>query len=641
MTPLEFSIAAGDASQLLEIAAWIAAATVIVFIAALWRFLKHSGVGPEERRQLRSIVPQLFRASPTTITISRSGGYASRRDDVRDVLTRGSNLEEAGEQTVRETIRAFGGDLRSVTPDAPKLAVRGVAEGFLILVFGATLFISAAWWERMFAWDGVGAAAVDTAAVVYHSAEWAIHVFPVPDEILIIGLTVALTVWDLMYSFWWLVGLVLIASSIGFAVIDRETEEDLAVTLYPDRKWFIGAILGFPLCIWATGVFAAATTTYLTDPGLGALIGFGTAAVATLLTAGYVLYDLSGRVTDRQEYPSENTRLVAAYLLVRRSLLITALVAFPLLLYIAGLAIGTGHVAHVLGIIISAPLITKVGLGIGVLGVTVYVLHQTEGGIGFLKAWRRLWRSTAIRGWMFASGIPASAMLLAFAGTWAFVGTQPVGHVTFVSALLGLWPPLVAAILVGVIVRSWTLAWSALRYRFIDLWSTRDEIKYHVGVACYPELEDADGDPIYHARVFGRDLGHRNPGCLIRDIERVIEALFHAEKPPATMSEYYWDDVKRGTVDIEQTKRELRGDVLTRIRATFRANGGEFSDTVVDEELADDYPREAIDATMETLYESSDVSHRDGKYIHHGQSRGGALPWPLPLGLPFEDRLRQ
>ena len=151
-------------------------------------------------------------------------------------------------------------------------------------------------------------------------------------------------------------------------------------------------------------------------------------------------------------------------------------------------------------------------------------------------------------------------------------------------------------------------------------------------VGCYPELEDADGEPFYVARLVGTELAHRDLDKLIRDIEIVAEARFEAEQPPATMSSYYYDDLTRGTVGFEEVRRELRGDALTRIEATFRENGGQVEDAVIDEELVFDYPRKAIDDMLYELYRSGDVSYRDGQYIHHGHDRGGLFSWVKPWG---------
>ena len=114
---------------------------------------------------------------------------------------------------------------------------------------------------------------------------------------------------------------------------------------------------------------------------------------------------------------------------------------------------------------------------------------------------------------------------------------------------------------------------------------------------------------------------------LIRDIEIVAEARFEAEQPQVTMSSYCYDDLTHGAVDFEEARRELRGDPLTRIEATFRQNGGQVEDAVIDEELVVDYPRTAIDEMLYELYRSGDVSYRDGQYIHHGHDHGGWFSW--------------
>jgi hypothetical protein len=621
MQPLQFAVEAGDAGWYLEVTAWLVALTVTIGIVALWMYLRYTGIGAEERRQLSAIIPELFRASSVTITLKRSEGATARRPDLRRVLTRDlDSAEDAGEETLRGSFKEFHRDLKAVLPDAPRLAGWGVVEGLLILTFGSVLFLSAAWWERALDWPGATTAVTDTLAVILELAFSGLAAFPVADELLVVALTLGVMLWDVMVHYCWLVGISLIALGVAFAYIDHETDETLDVTLYPQRKWFYGALAATPLAIWLLGVTTAATTGLIAGPGWATPIGFLTAGAATLAAAGYAAWDLRGRVVSQQDRPERDTRLVAGYILVRRSLLVTAVAALPLLAYTSLASLTTGHAGTVLVTLLAAPLTTQIALLVGVGGVTALVVYEMGAIATFAGAIRRLGRSTALRGWLFARGIPYTAMLLAFLLTWAFIGTHPIGDITLISALLSVWPPLLAAIIVGVIVRIWTLLWTRVRYRFMDFWYRREKTDPYVSVACYPQLEDADGRPLYHARIYGVDLGHRNLNQLLEDIETVADAYFDGDDPPATMSQYYWDDVLRGTVDLDATTRELRGDVLTRIRASFRANGGELSDTAVDEELIQEYPRNAIDGALRMLYEDGEISYGDGRYIHHGHT---------------------
>lgn len=622
--PLQFSVEAGDAGYYLEVVAWFVAITAVIGLTALWMYLKYTGVGSEERRQLSVIIPQLFRASAVTITLNRYDGAAARRDDLRRVLTRDyQTAEDAGEQTVRGALREFRRDLGAIVPDVPKLAIRGVLEGALILLFGSVLFLGAGWWQRALDWPGAAVAIGDLAHATFTVLHQGASAFPVPDELLVVALTVALTAWELMRHYWAVVGVGLIALAVAFVAIDRHTEEDLAVTLYPDRRRFLAVLVGAPLAVWALGVTVSGLTGMVLGPEWAARLGFGAAGLATVAALGYATADLRFRVVGRQDIPERDTKAVAGYILLRRGLLVVVLAALPLLLYTAIGTVTTGHGATVLRLLTTAPLPTQLGLLTGALGVAAVVLYETGGISEFLSAARRLSRSTVLRGWLFARGIPAIAMLVAFAVTWAFVGSHPIGNITLLSAILGLWPPLIAAIVVGVIVRVWTLLWTRVRYRFMDFLYTRDGTDDYVSVACYPELEDADGDALHHARIFGVDLGHRDLDALLRDIEIVAEAYFEGDDPPATMSQYYWDDVLRGTVDLDESKRELWGDVLTRLKASFHANHGVLSSHAIDHELTQEYPRPAVDAALREMYKDSNVSYRDDQFIHHGyQSQG-------------------
>lgn len=629
--PLAFSVDAGDAGVYFEAVAWLTAATAVILLAAAWMYLRYTGVGAAERRQLATLIPQLFRASPVTVTLKRVDGAAARRSDLRRVLTREyRTATEAGEQTVRGAFREFRAELRAVGPDVPVLASRAFIEGVLILAFGSILFASAAWWENAFDWPGYHAAITDTASAILAGLETGAGAFPVPDTLFVMALTAALVAWSVMLEYWYAVGTGLILAAIAFAAIDRWTTEDLDVTLYPDRREFLTALAVSPFYVWASGVLYAGVVGYVYGPQWGTIAGFGVATATAVTILSVAVWDLCSRVTRRQQYPGEDTVAVATYIILRRGLMTAILASLPLLLYIAGTAVSTGQASSVATVLRNAPLPTKIGVGIGVLGVLVFALYTSGSIAAFRSGVGRLRRSVALRGWLFARGIPASGMILAFSVTWAFVGTQPIGDVTIVSALLGYWPPLAAALVVGVFVRGWTLIWMRVRYRFMGFWQDRDAYDRYVSVACYPELEDTDGDAIYAARVLGIDLGHRDVDALIRDIETVATARFQGESVPATMSEYYWDAASRGTVDLDDVQRELRGDVVTAVDATFAENGGAIDEATVEEQLAQEYPAQAIEATLRKLYEDGDVSYRDGRYIHHGHDRSGLFSRIIP-----------
>lgn len=84
--------------------------------------------------------------------------------------------------------------------------------------------------------------------------------------------------------------------------------------------------------------------------------------------------------------------------------------------------------------------------------------------------------------------------------------------------------------------------------------------------------EDATGNRYYLASVDGHILAHRDLPELIDDAETVADAILHGRDVPATLSEYYAEELRAGRVDYWELERSVRGDCLTRLRANLERN---------------------------------------------------------------------
>lgn len=616
---LDFSVSAGDASSYFEGVAWAVAIVLGILLVAVWKYLEYDGIDASQRRHLRSILPQLFRAKGVTVTIDRRDGFSEYREQFRELLTRDpDDPADAPEPRVRDELRAFGADIRTVGPDFPPLAVRGALEGVALLLFGSILFLSATWWERIVGAPDIGDVGVLGAIEIALSQT--IGSIPGLDIAFAWVLTIGIIVGEWLYGLWLPLGVFLILAAVAFVVVDWLTVEDLDVTLYPNRRRFgfgvLGTIMGPLFATWSAFLLGQAIGSVVGGSIVGTILGGLAGAVTSLAILFVVGKDLSRRLIDRQDDPELFPYFTATYLILRRALAIAAVVAVPLVVIYAAQIVWTGRLMTVLGIIWSAPLLTRVGLLVGILGVLAAIFIRAEITAELGEAFDRAARSTALRSWLFARGVPFTSMALTFALVWAMIGSVPIGNVPVISSVLGLWPPTVAAVVVGAVVRGLTLAWVGLKYRFIDL-AGGDPGVFRLSVECLPELTDADDEALYLVRVGTLDLAHRDVDELLRDVETVVEAKFDGEAVPATMSSYYWDDAKRGTVDLSEVRRELRGDVRTRIEATLREHGGRMDRQTLDEELSKAYPRPAVDGALASLQRASDLSHRRGDYVYH------------------------
>lgn len=84
--------------------------------------------------------------------------------------------------------------------------------------------------------------------------------------------------------------------------------------------------------------------------------------------------------------------------------------------------------------------------------------------------------------------------------------------------------------------------------------------------------EDAHGQRYYLAEVDGTLLAHRDLDALIEDAQTVADAALHGHEVPATLSEYYADELRAGRVDYSDVERSVRGDCLTRLKSNLRRN---------------------------------------------------------------------
>jgi len=177
-----------------------------------------------------------------------------------------------------------------------------------------------------------------------------------------------------------------------------------------------------------------------------------------------------------------------------------------------------------------------------------------------------------------------------------------------------------AAILVGLVVgaiaRLATMAWQASKYRFVDF-VDRDSGRVEVVVEAFT-LEDADGEPIYVARVDGHEHAHRDKDVLVRVVLKdVRERLESGETHPSFTHYYYEEAVEHGHVDIDYVADEYRGDIKTRIDATLREHDGELEVAKLDKEMKSEYADAAYEQAIRALEGRGEIDVRRGKYVRH------------------------
>lgn len=596
-----------------EALAWGAFATFLVTFLALLALTKYVSLDEDQRRHLKSIKEDMIDATPTSLAIHTSESVVDYRDEVYGIL-KGRDPEQ---KTLRDAFGELKGAIASQTPAIPLLALRGVYEGLLLLVFGGIVLLPASWWEQA---STVGAAGIPIAGIagaISDAAVGALTATPYGDMILALAMAAIFGVGGVLYQHGILLGFVLLVGAIVLSVLDRMTAEDLSVRLY-EGHWS-----GAKTAIAVTGiVWLLAVVPVALFGGIGSLISpvapadasgfeFGGTIIGALLGGGYALYclgyygrDATRRLVERQSQPGNATGPVAVYLLVRKVFGLVAVVSLPLVGAYGFNSLSTGKAFTVAGVLVTADTQVQLALLGAAIVVTLAIKAQYPNVFEDLRlAFYRAVSSRGVRAWVFARGMPFITVALASLLAWPFVGLP--------------WC-IAFGLVAGLVVRVLTWIWTKTKYRFIEL-KDRDIPVVETVIEGFT-IEDADGEPIYVTRVDGYGLAHRDKGRLVEaTLATAHRRLRESEFAPSFCHYYYEEVTERGIVDMQQVDKQLRGDVETRIEASLaNASGNTLEIETLDEELGEEYPESHYERAINTLRERGDVSRRQDEYVYHG-----------------------
>ena len=578
-----------------RIIAWLSLGTVAFFIVAANRYLQQDATDESQRRHLRVIRQQLVNVSPRRLTIHESESLRSYRYEVHKLL----KGRETGQTTVRESLAEFWEAWRDQTRVVPGLALKLAYEAALLLIFGAVVVLPVSWWSGS---DPSGFATPPIAGWVMAI----LGAFPASELLFTLGLAAVMTVGQVLFEHWFVLSMILFLGAALIAWLDRETAEDLDVTLYPNRRLAIGSVISFVVLVFLAGsVPAAVLGTLFGAVGLGFvadLVGLLAVAYLVVVVGRDAVADLRARLVMRQQWPDENTELVAAYLVVRKVWALIGVACLPLLVAYIALAFGTGSFFAVALELATAPWHIRLPALAAVIAAALLIRSNYPDLTNeFAEALRRATSSSVVRGFIFARGIPLLAVVVGFGVAWPMFGFK-------VALAVGL--------LVGAIARIATLVWQVAAYRFVDF-ADRESGSSEVVVEAF-ELEDADGEAIYVARVDGHELAHRERDVLVDIVLEVAEQRLEERETPATFAHYYFEEVtEHGRVDIDFVADEYQGDIKTRVVASLRENGGELEVESLDEQMTEKYAESAYRRALSWLRKHGDVDVRRGKYVLH------------------------
>lgn len=608
LVPVQIGV--GEVTQWQRYTAWAVVALLVLAFIALITVRRYRAIEPQERRHLYEIRPQLLALSPAQLSVDREQGFPAVKPKVQAYYE--ASQADPSAPGIREELGALVATIKTALPTVPGLAVRGGVEGALILATGTIVWASIEWLDWL----------LDPSGTVPGRELWlwVVQWLPSSELLVSVGLILGLWWWQFVVTNWWLVGLALVAGAVALAAVDRRTAEDLSVQLYPDRRALarrVGAAVAL------IGAAAIGPNMLLAAAGLGGLAPLVSIGVGSLALLGSLIYGVASLryvLVTRQSQPDESTVWVAGYLLLRKSFGVVAVLAVPVAVYLgvratwtaAGWALRRPLVAALLAIAVAA-------------GLSVAVGRIWPDEAADIRRAADTWlRSLTVRSWVFARGIPATAMILSMLLAWSFgfrwgQDLPLVRQVPILSGLVGwlvsLGPVFVTGVVVGSLARTITYAWSQTKYYFVNF---RDGGGGPRGVllALFPPIDDADGEALYVARVADHELCHRDVDALLRDMGRVVEdALSGRRTPRMTESRYFWKRVQFGRVDLEDVRRELRGDVRSRLTATVRSHG-EADATAIDTDLKQSYPAEYVEWARSYEQAYGPVDRRDGRYVY-------------------------
>lgn len=641
-----------------EYLAWITLTVFIVLFVLGKVKLRYWTLDEQHRRHLRSIRPSLARAGWHKIPIKER----ERRGPRYQRVARALHGDLSRTRSPRQAAGLVRGGLSKRLPSLPPLAVRAGVEGVVLLVLGVLLAVSVDQWQALL-YGSADRAPTDLSSIV-SGLVWLIETtVPGGADALAIGASVVLVVYDaVLVEVWVLLGLVLVALSVAVVELDRRTPTDLSPKLYPDRRRLV-----LRTAMWIGAVWVVALVGELAVRLTGDLrVGVTLVAVAVLVVSGIVGKGLLERLcavanlrppwhspTERARPPGDviiaaeiergeplpydpttaASRLATAldetgepwrgtggdyttlaYVIVRQTVGMVALVTLPIVAYFAVMAIGTGAILGPALALSGAPWYVLFAV-IGAVVVSAWWLVATRPGLAPVRGWvRRRIATGTVRSAIAMRGIPVAAAVVGGLIGWAYIGIELTGSAWY--GTLARWLLLMAftgALAAGfVLLARW--AWDLVGVRV--LWrdeSTTPPTDQVVEVLSRP-LEDGDGDPIYVARVDGRPLAARDPDTCRRLVERVVDERFESGETPVLVAhEFYRAAVDRGVVDPDKVFREVRGDLDTRIDSTLRDHDGELDYEHLREELQREYPDRLVDIVLQEKRDSNDIGVRNGR----------------------------
>lgn len=598
-----------DAGGLQRIVAYIVMGIFVLGILVAARSLKQPALPGDKRSNAKRIRTQLSALNYRGLVVRKADFDPMwLRDKVRE-LQEGERVQEPARTAARRAAKDVKAAWSERGPDVPRLSVRLAWEAILVAFWGSIAVVSVESWRSAAQSGGEFPSIGDVttaAGDVYDIGVSLVFEFPLFELVYALTIAYGIKFAATLYEHWAVIAVMLFAGAVIVAVLDRLTTRDLETAIIEDPRTALKLVIAGFVVVWFTGTLISTAIELAGFPEIGEWIGFAVALLVFIVLAGYATYRFAKgvRATHREltkslDYYFPETGiarhgefLTAGLLVSWRAAAVIGIIAAPILMMYVFQAVATGKLLTIAGIIISAPLTTKLPIAIAILVLIILPFADDPGRWTDTKAAvSRAMSLQRVRLYGLLVGFPVGVVGIVIVIGWTF--RQP------------LLPVVGAALVAGLVARLAGYALSSAKFRVSGGYTPTDRAirtpaRAVVDVPPRP-LYDIDDRDIYTAKINGKGLAWPDRDRLIDRIVTDVGDIFDQGQRDPSVETYYYEQMKdRGLVDPDRVRSKLRSDIRKQIEQSINGDGLPERETVV-EELKAEYDPDVVDDVMEYL----------------------------------------
>lgn len=612
-----------DASGIQMLFAWGAAAIIAMAVFLAIMKLKSPAIDGDRGANRDKLTAALASLRSKSVVIEKGAAIEEFRTTFHE-MTNGSDPDQT---TAKQEFRTAVGDVRSAwtsrTPNVPQLSLRLAWQSLLVSILGSVAVVSLETWKNATETGGDGLSLADLAylieefATLLHTGATA---FPFSGFVWELSLAYGIQLLTILYSNWLPLSLFLLIGAVAVALIDRATTDALELTLIKSKRFVVSRAAGGIALVWVSGVIFSvlgdviqATTGVVGFAGLGDVVGFGVSFLVGVSLAGYATLRFAQSVRETHSdlenslnyyFPdvglsSHGQAVTATAILAWKTAALASYLIIPFLLAWSLSALIEGKLLAVVGILLAAPLATKLPLLVAAVSIIAVIsLDNPARWTETRAALSHAMSKNRVRAFAFAQGIPVTVIVLLVLVGW--------------TIKLPLVITLPVALLVGVAVRiAWTF-YAGAKYQYLEREEPDKTPQRAVVAIPTAPLADATGREIFRATVNGHAIAWPERDQFLDALLRDVEAVFRDGSPPASIEEYYHREmIDHGLTDPTHVIKKHRGDILLQVEAAIR-DGGSADAHRLRDQLRNQYDNRVVEEQLAYLIEESNKLVEEG-----------------------------